>query len=80
LEEDYINLVCRDVEASLRSFKSGDEVLGRERKAQNPMVIQFMFHLKWADLELTTVIVPRDCIVEGGALFPPTPRVAFGGD
>jgi len=80
LEEDYIYPVCGDVEASLRSFKSGDEVLSRESKAQNSIVIQFMFRLKWADLGLRKVIVPRDCIVERGALFPPMPRVAFGGD
>jgi len=52
----------------------------RESKAQNPMVTQFMLRFKWADLGLRKVIVPRDCVVQRGALFRPTPRVAFGGD
>jgi len=80
LEEDYVYPICRDVETSFQSFKSGDEILGRESEAQNPMVIQFMFRLKRTDLGLRKVIVPRDCVVEQGALFPPTPGVASGGD
>ena len=79
LEEDYVYPIYRDVEASFQSFKSGNEILVREIETQDPMVIPFMFRLKRADLRLRKLIVLRDCVVERGALFPPTPRVASGG-
>ena len=80
LEEDYVYPICRDVEASFQSFKSGNEILVLESETQDPMVILFMFRLKRADLRLRKIMFLRDCVVERGTLFPPTPPVASGGD
>ena len=73
LTENYVDSVCGNVETSLRNFKRCDEVLAWKGEAQDPMIIQFVFRLEGAYLELGERVVPRDCVVKRGALLPPTP-------
>ena len=52
MKEEYVDSVCGNVETSLRNFKRCDEVLARKGKAQDPMIIPFVFRLEGAYLRL----------------------------
>jgi len=41
LEEDYVFPICRDVEASFQSFKSGNEILVREMGCKRSHAVAF---------------------------------------
>ena len=73
MKEDYVDSVCGNVETSLWNFKRCDEVLARKGEAQDPMIILFVFRLEGTYLRLRERVVPCDCVVQRGALLPPTP-------
>jgi len=60
-------------------LEGGNKIFNQGSKAQDPMVVALMSRLKWADLMTKEVIIPGDCIVERGSLFPPK-EVIIPGD
>ena len=63
LEEDYVDLVSRDVEVPFGNLIRRDEVFGWKRKAEDSVVVFFVPCFKRAYLGVREMIVPGYGIV-----------------